>query len=105
MATPAVDRTRIIPRPPKEATAQKASSQNSVVSDRLASTHGASRAEGLILTRCRPDLKLSLAWTVKSSISLARGRFDAVLDKVYEIVSFVSVHDKVHDAGGDSTIP
>jgi hypothetical protein len=38
-------------------------------------------------------------------IAGAHGSFEAVLDKVYEIVSFVSVHDKVHDAGGDSTIP
>jgi hypothetical protein len=55
--------------------------------------------------RRRPDLKLSLAWIVESSISLAHGTFEAVLDKVHEIVSFVSVYDKVHDAGGDSTIP
>jgi len=38
-------------------------------------------------------------------MSLAQGTFEAVLDKVYEIVSFGSVHDKVHDGGGDSTIP
>ena len=48
---------------------------------------------------CRPDLKLSLAWTGKSSISLPPSTFEAVYDKGHGVVSFASVSDEVHDAG------
>ena len=43
-------------------------------------------------------MELSLAWTVKSSRSLPPRTFEAVYDKGHEIVSFVSVHGKVHAA-------
>ena len=46
-----------------------------------------------------PDLKLSLAWTAKSSISLPHRTFEAVYDKGHGIVNFVSVHDEVHAVG------
>jgi len=44
----------------------------------------------------RPGLKLSLGWTVKNSTSLLHSTFEAVHDKVHEIVGIASVHDKVH---------